>query len=227
MEDFSFRFKAGTMDREAYFVRVEFKGGRLSICGDVYRSGHDVGGGQCVDLIKRLAVHGNLCAGVTTADLLHLVYLWDRWHLNDMRAYCEHQGALGWDDEARQQVPMYSFKRKHSVFSEMHSLERDIVARMARGETIEPNERYVTLSALPWRIESPVDTLPENISEYYDHDGTQFKGLGWLRESEHPRGLLCRPCPVCGYKYGSSWLREDVPSYVLDWLRDFGARVNA
>lgn len=25
-----------------------------------------------------------------------LVELWDRWHLNDMRAECEHQRALGW-----------------------------------------------------------------------------------------------------------------------------------
>lgn len=35
--------------------------------------------------------------------------------------------------------------------------------------------------------------------------------LGWLRESEHPEGLLCRPCPVCGYKYGTSWNFFEIP----------------
>jgi hypothetical protein len=35
---------------------------------------------------------------------------------------------------------------------------------------------------------------------------------------EHPEGLLCRPCPVCGYKYGSAWTRREVPEDVLEFL---------
>ena len=42
--------------------------------------------------------------------------------------------------------------------------------------------------------------------------------LGWLKPEEHPEGLLCRPCPVCGYRYGTSWVREQVPQDVIDWL---------
>jgi hypothetical protein len=26
------------------------------------------------------------------------------------------------------------------------------------------------------------------------------------------------PCPICGYKYGSAWLKEEVPAEVIDWL---------
>ena len=26
------------------------------------------------------------------------------------------------------------------------------------------------------------------------------------------------PCPVCGYRYGSAWLREEVPQDVIGWL---------
>jgi hypothetical protein len=44
------------------------------------------------------------------------------------------------------------------------------------------------------------------------------KAAGWVTPSEHPDGLLERPCPVCGYKYGSAWLEEAVPDAVLDWL---------
>jgi hypothetical protein len=47
---------------------------------------------------------------------------------------------------------------------------------------------------------------------------TEEKGLGWLYEKEHPEGLLCRPCPECGYKYGSEWRREEVPESVLRFL---------
>jgi hypothetical protein len=41
---------------------------------------------------------------------------------------------------------------------------------------------------------------------------------GWVYESEHPEGELMKPCPECGYKYGSAWLEESVPEDVLEWL---------
>jgi hypothetical protein len=41
---------------------------------------------------------------------------------------------------------------------------------------------------------------------------------GWVTVDEHPEGLLNKPCPVCGYKYGSAWNKETVPDGVLDWL---------
>jgi hypothetical protein len=44
------------------------------------------------------------------------------------------------------------------------------------------------------------------------------KLAGWTYPNQHPEGLLCKPCPVCGYKYGSAWLFEEVPSDVLAWL---------
>jgi hypothetical protein len=44
--------------------------------------------------------------------------------------------------------------------------------------------------------------------------------LGWVREEEHPDGLLGRPCPECGYRYGTAWQREEVPTGVLVALRE-------
>jgi hypothetical protein len=43
---------------------------------------------------------------------------------------------------------------------------------------------------------------------------------GWVRQEEHPEGLLGKPCPVCGYKYGSAWNKEEVPEDALAWLYD-------
>jgi len=64
---------------------------------------------------------------------LRFLEIWHLWHLNDMRAGCVHQRALGWDKE---------------------------------GYDLHPSE----------------------------------------------------PCPTCGYKYGSAWLKEDVPEDVLAFL---------
>lgn len=55
--------------------------------------------------------------------------------------------------------------------------------------------------------------------EGQSHDSWNL--LGWVRPDEHPDGLLTRPCPTCGYRYGTAWLHEDVPADVLDWLRRF------
>ena len=40
------------------------------------------------------------------------------------------------------------------------------------------------------------------------------EALGWKSYDEHPS----EPCPTCGYKYGTSWLRREVPTDVLKWL---------
>lgn len=42
--------------------------------------------------------------------------------------------------------------------------------------------------------------------------------LGWVRPDEHPDGLLTKPCPVCGYLYGSAWVYEALPDDVVAFL---------
>lgn len=46
----------------------------------------------------------------------------------------------------------------------------------------------------------------------------ETKTSGWTYELEHPEGELMKPCPVCGYKYGSAWLKEAVPAEVISFL---------
>lgn len=45
------------------------------------------------------------------------------------------------------------------------------------------------------------------------------KSAGWVRESEHPDGLLCKPCPVCGYKYGTAWCYMPIPPADLSKIK--------
>lgn len=68
--------------------------------------------------------------------------------------------------------------------------------------------------------------MPIDPQKPLDAYGKHFDGqvtptwnmLAWVTRREHPSGLLLEPCPVCGYKYGSAWLKEDVPEDVLQWL---------
>lgn len=78
-------------------VRLETKDDkqRLSICGAVWNKkndDHEIGG-QCID---ELASHIKIFAtGWDREKLAKVVEVWQRWHLNDMRAECEHQRSRG------------------------------------------------------------------------------------------------------------------------------------
>jgi len=47
---------------------------------------------------------------------------------------------------------------------------------------------------------------------------TQPNSAMWTYKKDHPKGLLCEPCPVCGYKYGSAWLKKELPQDVVDFI---------
>jgi len=98
-----------------------------------------------------------------------LLEIWNRWHLNDMRAGCKHQRNEKWE-------------------------------------------------------ERPIDPS-KPLSAY----GLHYKGqvcassnrLVWVTRKEHKEGLLSFPCPTCGYKYGTSWLYEALPTEILAELETF------
>lgn len=117
------------------FCEITYEDGNLSICGVIgpKRNGDCYGScGQCVDEISR----GVPVDGWDVKMLQRFCDIWNYWHLNDMRAECEHQRAAGW---------------------------RELAAK-------------------------------------------------------NDESILCKPCPVCGYRYGTSWLKEDVPQDVIDFL---------
>lgn len=56
-------------------------------------------------------------------------------------------------------------------------------------------------------------------SSMFDDCKTEVKLSGWVYPKEHPEGELTKPCPVCGYEYGSAWLKEEVPVEVIAFLQ--------
>lgn len=77
------------------FVRVNFKDGRLSLTGVVgpKHNGDCTGSaGQIIGGLEPADIQPS--AGWTPESIARLWEVWDRWHLNDMRAGCEHQRTL-------------------------------------------------------------------------------------------------------------------------------------
>lgn len=97
--------------------------GALSICATVSDTAGGYMGGQCLDKLEaeaaRIAAEPGGRRIMPAADLAALVSIWRRWHLNDMRAGCEHQTGPDWD--ASQRVERREFSMD---WDDMRRLER-------------------------------------------------------------------------------------------------------
>lgn len=203
------------------FAEIEYKDGKLSICGVIGpRSNGNADGscGQCISEIRSGEPNKNWTAKV----LQKFCDIWYRWHLNDMRPYCQHQKDLGWDKLAVKKVTLYNYTLRNEWFCKKREIYNEV--KKILGETgqvfLTEYEREIwnlPLSVHTWKPLDDVRYEPQKQQEW-NEGPTEEKTLGWLSPEEHPDGILGKSCPVCGYKYGTSWLKEDVPEDVLQFL---------
>lgn len=171
-------------DTADLFCRIEIEDGKLSISGVIGPKSNGDARGGCGQIDMEFAHRNPSDNGGRysdpirpdqiefalgwTADLwLEFLDVWQKWHMNDCKAGCEHQRKMGWD-----RIPIDPAK-----------------PLTAYGKHF-PGQKYDS-----WNM------------------------AVWIRRDEHPNGLLCEPCPECGYKYGSAWLREELPANVVEFLQ--------
>lgn len=197
------------------FCKVRWDGKRLSISGVVGPKSN----GNCrgsAGQINPVEVD-TLADGWNQAALDQFNLMWELWHLNDMRAACEHQRADGWGKESLEVV---TYHLSHDTgWKVKKAAEAEVVRAAIAGEVAKLSEAQKFLIGPDWfkdlhrppGADSPLSGLCE-VSK------RETKLSGWVYQSEHERGVLCKPCPTCGYKYGSAWLTEEVPQSVIDFL---------
>ena len=212
------KFKFGKIDvedkgKKLNLVEVEMeyrKDGNkkvFSASGSVWDSRHydTIMSGQCLD---EIAIY------VKDPVFLEIYRLWKLYHLNDMHPECEHQAALGWNEKVKKKVFIYNWTIDTKASSVKKSIEKDILKDVKLGKTIVPSKEQSFYVGLPYGVKTYTEFLPKVLRELYrpsTYEPVKVTTLGWLKESEHPEGLLCKPCPVCGYKYGTSWNYFPIP----------------
>lgn len=208
MEDFKKIIHVGTCEFGRIFCKIVFNNGHLSITGVIGpRSNGDANAcGQLNEMLKGVEIK-KWAPGWDEFLFHNFLYVWDNWHLNDMRAYCSHMKILGWHKEAERPVNLYTWNLTPE-------------AKACRKRASEGEKGLKFYVDLPEQIQTIED---KDFSDYkgrhnvYRLDKTESNRLGWIRYNNG--GLLGRPCPVCGYKYGHAWLAEEVPETALEFLK--------
>ena len=196
------------------------KGPVLSITGVVGPTprGNAYSSGQCVDTIRV----GTPTKMWDREMLDKLCNIWDRWHLNDMRAGCEHQVGEAWD--ASRQVKIYEYKMGADLLKEQNRLKKNVEEKLLAGAVVQLKEPQLSLYNKPYFVKYYNSAPPAGYEKY----GEETKPVSSLYPMDsdtkwgdkHPLGILTKPCPVCGYKWGSSWLYEPLPEDVIEWLKN-------
>ena len=177
----------------------------LSICGYIHKIGNKNMGsfGQCYDDINK--------AFPNSEKVSRIVEIWKEYHLNDLSPECEHQRAEGWDELASESVEIVTYCLNSKTCSLQRKIERESLEILQKEGTVTISEEDKKILSLPYSTK-----VPEVLgSEYYELDKKEYKTRGWIRYDEDSRGLLCKPCPVCGYKYGTAWKTRPIPAEII------------
>lgn len=234
MEPFTRVVRPGFEGAHPIYCKIEWGHGRLSVTGVVgpRSMGRSYGGcGQIIMSFREYDSRGHMSVdeivpadGWSPETVRRFFDAWHKWHLNDMRANCEHQTGPEWD--GARELTLYYWRLRDDALKVISDARAAAVDCIKRGESFTPTAEQTRIINLPDRISTDKDEPPT--TDYvangpqYDKDHynrpSEVKTAGWVRPGEHPGGLLRKPCPVCGYEYGSAWKREAVPEEVLAFL---------
>lgn len=204
--------------RNRVMVEMEYKEEKgkkvFSVSAMVWNVRHSdcICGGQCLD---EIAPH------MKSPVFSEILRLWKAYHLNDMHPECEHQHAAGWDKLASKKVTLYHWRMTRAAITEQDKAKKAALSALTAGKTFTPTTEQAFFAGLSYSLTTWTETPPKELAKYYepkkplfagDKGHEEIKALSWLREDEHPEGILSRACPVCGYKYGTSWVYFPIPA---------------
>jgi hypothetical protein len=218
------------------FVTAEIKDGVLSLSGVIgpLKSGNALGGCGQIDMefehrnpedndyrytAPTKAEDISFAPGWDKEKWFDLLGIWKAWHMNDMQAGCEHQQAERW---GKKRITVIFYRLQANVLKKQEDAKKEILDAAIAGEPILiPVETRVLLK-LPYTVALPGEDeyalLREAVEDNYVYDRKKTETCGWIREEEHPEGVLGKKCPVCGYGYGTGWKKKALPQSVVDFI---------
>jgi hypothetical protein len=195
-----------------YEIRQTDKGPEFAACGEIWNPRHtDIYcGGQCVDEVASYFPHHNKAQ--------RLVEIWKQWHLNGLNPDCTHQ-RKNWNNAKEivltQYQPKWEIYFGYKGYQSLHPQHSELTRIKKLG--FEKDDTFQWKTVLDERTEE----LNKLVDEGKFLRREERKKSGWVYPSEHPDGLLTKPCEVCGYKYGSAWVYEPLPQEIINEVKNW------
>ena len=150
---------------------------------------------------------------------LQTIYeIWKQYHLNDMHADCEH--AINEKELKNITIYEYSFKGDFFKFKNKVNL---IQKNKILSENIKINNKLKQILTYGYSFESEFKPshFPKVIKKFYKLSDLKTKNTNGISYNTQltPSGILCKPCPICEYKYGTSWNYRPIPSDILQQIK--------
>ena len=197
------------------YIKISYVDKKLSISGvEGPKSSGDCFGscGQIYDNL--LNSEPNIQQHWTKKKIQKLVQIWKDWHLNDMTPYCEHQKDWNFK-EVLHVIPLHytdkgRYIEKKVKYNDASEEEKELVslADKVYRDSLGFGDTFYNETEIKILLDKNILSRGEPVQ----------KIAGWVQPSQHSKGLLGKPCSICGYKYGTSWLFKEVPKNVIDWL---------
>lgn len=177
---------------------------------------HMISGGQCLDCIPKFVK--TMTNKRDKKTLLKIYNLWKKYHLNDMHADCIHD--INKNDIKNIKIYEYYFKgRFYKLDEQLKLLENNKYLK----ENIKINKQIKTYKKYHYsfKCEYKPSQLSKTIRQLYELKNVEIKSTGWVNYNKEltPSGVLCKPCPVCGYEYGTSWNYRPIPKNDLNKIK--------
>lgn len=174
----------------------------LSVIGYVNK----VVSGQCRDVV--LEYYGDNPLAAEICDL------WEKYHLNNMYPDCEH----GINEKlADKKITVNTYRQTIETITKINDIKDKIHRKIIEygSAAVSPDEQL--LLSLPYER---TNNIPPSLQPYYKLVKTEKKRARWVFYTEHPDGVLCKPCPICGYKYGTKWNYRPIPEKDLTRIKE-------
>lgn len=217
-------------------IEVEVKDGELSISGEKWGSGGQIdmefqhrnraqNDRRTNHLIQPKEIR--FAPGWNSTKWLDLLDVWAKYHLNHMNPGCEHMTGPEWDSSKT--LTLYYYRTKKHVRETRDNYMDRAKLVLQNGGILEPTLEESRLACLPDELTLAWPELCPELAQDYEPNGPHYQGdhynkaseektAGWVLPENHPEGLLTKPCPVCGYKYGTAWRKRELPQSVIDFL---------
>lgn len=128
---------------------------------------------------------------------------------------------------AGKEIAVRHFVMNDEVLRQTSDIKKRILECAKNGTNTNVSNEEKFILNLKYRLKTHEKELGDELKKYYRLDKEEVNHLGWLTQEQHPQGILSKPCPICGYKYGNAWNyvpipKEDEEIIFLLLGKDFG-----